>query len=439
LNKIYFGDNLDVLRKHIKDESVDLIYLDPPFNSKRAYNIVHNKEAQFKAFDDTWHWTDETAVQYEYLLKHSTTSVANTISSFRTMLDTNNMMAYLTMMTPRLMELHRVLKDTGSIYLHCDPTASHYLKIIMDNIFGIKNFQNEIVWCYRSGGATKKRFSRKHDVLFFYSKEYKKFNYNCIKERVYYDKPFFSPEQDEEGRYYADVLPVDWWTGIQPVLNLSKERTEYPTQKPLALLERIIKASSNKGDIILDPFCGCATTMIASEKLGRQWIGIDIVYQSVVLLKERLRKNSIFKAEYSVEGEPTTLEGVESLIKERGEFRFQDWIIGRVKGGIPNDKKTADKGVDGLYFWEDAKRTKKAIISVKSGIVHPSDIRDLAGTVDSSKADAGIFLTLKEPTPKMKEVSNSYEFIYDCMGKRYPKIQILTVQEILDRKKLNLP
>lgn len=245
MKKIYIDDCLNVLKSFKTNKNIDLIYLDPPFGGKCD-----------KIFGLSWDCLND----------------------------------YLNWIRPILYELHRVLKNTGSIYLHCDPTASHYLKIIMDNIFGVENFQNEIVWCYRSGGATKKRFSRKHDVLLFYAKDVNKCRYNCIKERVYYEKPFFNPEQDEQGRYYADVLPVDWWTDVQPVLNLSKERTEYPTQKPLALLERIIKASSNRGDVVLDPFCGSGTTIVSAQKLGRQWIGIDINHECRKIIIRRLEE-----------------------------------------------------------------------------------------------------------------------------------------------------
>lgn len=450
LNKIYFGDNLDILKKYIKDESVDLIYLDPPFNSKKAYNIIYEKDVQIKAFDDTWSWTGDIPKTYDDLLHSNNPQVIEAIKSFRSMLGENNMMAYLTMMTPRLMELHRVLKDTGSIYLHCDPTASHYLKIIMDNIFGIKNFRNEIVWCYSGGGGSKKHFGKKHDIIFFYTKT-NKYNFNCDSIRIPYTEGGGTSNALKKGYIMKKNIgsnthnwkpndkgkvPEDYWH--IPFINpMSKERTGYPTQKPLALLERIIKASSNKGDIVLDPFCGCATTMIASEQLDRQWIGIDITYQSVRLLKERLRENKIHSTTFSIEGEPNSIEQVYSLIKERGRFRFQDWITGKV-GGVPNTKKTGDKGEDGYYYWVDNKKSKKAIISVKSGHVTPSDIRDLIGTIDG-KADAGVFLTLEEPTPGMISKTNSKLFIEDSMGGRYPKIQILTVKEILNGKKIDLP
>jgi len=442
MNKIYFGDNLDIMRKYIKDESVDLIYLDPPFNSNRAYNIIYGKEEQFKVFDDTWTWTGDIPKTYDDIIHCGNDKIIDVIEAFHSMLGDNNMTAYLVMMTVRLIELHRVLKDTGSIYLHCDPTASHYLKIIMDNIFGIKNFRNEIVWCYSGGGVPKNAFARKHDVLLFYSKSNKnKFNcqympYSEASKKLVNSRGGTSIDGKKRNIKRGAHL-VDWWSDMNALQTWSKERTGYPTQKPEKLLERIIKASSNSGDVVLDPFCGCATTMVVAEKLKRTWIGIDITYQSFRLLKERLRKNSVLPTDFIVEGEPTTMQQVDRLIEERGRFRFQDWITGKI-GGIPNTKKTADKGEDGYYYWKDNKETKKAIISVKSGHVAPTDIRDLVGTIDK-KADVGIFLTLKEPSTEMVKKAVTTGFIYDSFGQRYPKIQILTVEEILNGKKLDLP
>lgn len=452
INKIYFGDNLDILRRYIKDKSIDLTYLDPPFNSKKPYNIIYNKNAQVKAFEDTWHWTEEIQKTYEDIINQSKNDkIINAMESFRGMLGDNNLMAYLTMMSIRLIELYRVLKDDGSIYLHCDPTASHYLKIIMDNIFGVENFRNEIVWCYRGASTASSWFPRKHDIILFYSKG-DKFKFNIqfgphtnaqlSRYNVIVDGERYANMKGKLRKLGIGVRLMDWWE-IPQIPNNSKERTGYPTQKPLALLERIIKAGSNPGDIVLDPFCGCATAMIASERLGRKWIGIDVTYMSIDLLKKRMvkqwgdgyRENHHFE----VEGEPTTVEQAKQLIKERGRFRFQEWITVKV-GGIPNTKKTGDKGEDGYHYFTDNKEIKKVIISVKSGHnIAPTDIRDLRGTIERQKADAGIFLTLCEPTKGMIEEAVSAGFIYDWIGKRYPKIQILTVEEILKGKRIDLP
>ncbi|MEK6645752.1 MAG: site-specific DNA-methyltransferase, partial [Candidatus Firestonebacteria bacterium] len=258
--ELYYGDNLEILRKKIKDNSIDLCYIDPPFNSKRTYNQIYlNKgeedKAQAQAFIDTWEWNDEANKGFDQIAENYngvfTTQSIDLIQGLSRVLGKESLLAYLISMTLRIAEIQRVLKPTGSFYLHCDPTASHYLKLILDAIFCPKggDFQNEVIWCYRTGGASKKHFSRKHDVIFFYTKT-DKYIFNCKKERIYYDKPFFNPEQDEDGRYYADVLPVDWWV-IPAVINISKERQGYPTQKPEELLERIIKASSNEGDTVL--------------------------------------------------------------------------------------------------------------------------------------------------------------------------------------------
>ena len=259
------GDCLTAMEK-IESDSIDLIYADPPFCSGRDWG----------EFDDRWtadnsglfgdDWDDEVS---RIAGKFHSKSMAN----------------YLSFMASRLEQIHRLLKPTGSLYLHCDPTASHYLKISLDKLFGKGNFRNEISWGYRTGGVSKNWWSKKHDVLFFYAKNYKKYRHNPQKERIIYGRAFFAKAVDKEGRFYADVYVRDFWDDIKAVINVSKERTGYPTQKPLKLLERIIKASSNEGDLILDPFCGSGTTLEAAKKLRRNWIGIDIDISSA---RERL-------------------------------------------------------------------------------------------------------------------------------------------------------
>jgi site-specific DNA-methyltransferase (adenine-specific) len=442
-NKIYYGDNLQILRKYIKDESIDLVYLDPPFNSKRQYNIIYKEpnggtsKAQTLAFDDTWSWTPETQRTYEELITRSDIKpdIVSAIKAFHDMFGTSDLMAYLVMMTIRLIDMHRILKSTGSIYLHCDPTASHYLKIIMDQIFGVENFQNEIIWCYRTGGATKKRWSRKHDVILFYSKT-ENFYFNCIKEREYYEKPFFNPQQDEQGRYYADVLPVDWWN-IPAVINVSKERTDYPTQKPLLLLEKIIKASCPPDGIVLDPFCGCATTLIATQKLNstelninRTWIGIDITYLAVALLKYRLNQEFLgIQHEYDIVGEPVSLLEAQKLA-EQNKHQFAIWAIAKI-GGKPNIRKSGDQGIDGYYDFIDNNIAKRGIIQVKGGHLTLSSIRDFCHTVKREKADIGIFLTLEEPSKQMLQEANGEGFYTDTFFNRYKKISIITIDDLL--------
>ena len=281
-NTLYTGDNLYILNG-MNSEFVDLIYLDPPFNSKRVYSAPIGSKAAGASFKDIWAWHDvdddylDWMEQYPALVEH-----INSIKHIHS----EGMMAYVTYMTQRIVQMHRVLKDTGSLYLHVDPIASHYLKIVLDQIFGKGGFRNEIIWSYRTGGVSKQYWARKHDTILFYAKP--KYKHNAMKERIYYDKKFFTSKADDDGRNYADVYIRDVWDDIKPLINNSKERTGYPTQKPLSLLNRIITASSKKGDLVLDPFCGCATACVAAQQLGRRWIGIDIEEQATNLLMQRL-------------------------------------------------------------------------------------------------------------------------------------------------------
>jgi len=296
-NVLYYGDNLDILRHHIKDNSVDLIYLDPPFNSKADYNVLYKEptgeasKAQITAFEDTWHWTEETGRAFSDIIERAPADVVEMMRSFRHFIgQKNDVIAYLTMMCIRLLELKRVLKNTGTIYLHCDPTASHYLKILMDTIFGKNNFRNEIIWCYRGAGYPKRDFGRRHDVILRYSKssEYI-FNLDAVREE-YADatkerfKHHIGNIRDGKDFGVQELHPLgkqpdDWWQ-IQPIAPSAKERLGYPTQKPENLLDKIIKASSNEGDIILDPFCGCGTAIVVAQRIKRKWIGIDILLRA---------------------------------------------------------------------------------------------------------------------------------------------------------------
>ncbi len=285
-NTLYTGDNLYILNG-MESEKVDLIYLDPPFNSKRIYSAPIGSQATGASFKDIWTWRDvdeeclDWLEQYPALVEH--------ISSIKH-IHSEGMMSYITYMAQRIIQMHRVLKDTGSLYLHVDPIASHYLKIVLDQIFGQSGFRNEIIWSYRTGGVSKQYWARKHDTILFYAKP--KYKHNAMKERVYYDKKFFTDKVDDKGRYYADVYLRDVWDDIKPLINYSKERKGYPTQKPLSLLRRIITASSKKGNLVLDPFCGGATACVAAQELGRKWIGIDIEPQAAPLLFDRLSEDS---------------------------------------------------------------------------------------------------------------------------------------------------
>ena len=452
-NLLYYGDNLKILREHIPDNYVDLIYLDPPFNSKASYNILFKElngtlsEAQITAFEDTWHWGNETEKTFKEIINTASANVVKMMLSLRSFVEENDVMAYLTMMCIRLIELRRVLKDTGTIYLHCDPTASHYLKIIMDVIFGKKNFRNEIVWWYETGGIPKNDFSRKHDIIFRYSKSNKYiFNSKDVKEK----------RSDEVLRRIATGVPgatrstgdyrhpSDVWK-IPAINAMAKERLGYPTQKPEILLEKIIKASSGENDLVLDPFCGCGTSNAVAQKLNRRWIGIDITYLATNLIKWRLKHmfNLEPKKDYTVIGEPEDLHGAQELAKQN-RYQFQWWalpLIGARSYG--NKKKGADTGIDG-YLWftetEGGKIVNKSVIvQVKSGHVSVSHIRDLKGVIEREKADIGIFITLEKPTKPMIEEAVKKGFYHsESWVKDYPKIQILTIEELLSGKKTKM-
>lgn len=469
---LYFGDNLEILRKKIPDKSFDLIYLDPPFNSNRDYNVLfkeglQDSPAQIKAFDDSWHWNRESKQTFDDLATKTNENISNLMLAFEKMLGHNDMLAYLTMMTIRLIKLHQVLKKTGSLYLHCDPTASHYLKIVLDAIFGKKNFRNEIVWCYRGAGYPKKDFGKRHDVIFRYSKsdDYL-FNLDDVREEyaeatkerfkhhignIRKGKDFGAQQLNPLGKQ-----PDDWWE-IQPIAPSAKERLGYPTQKPESLLERIIKASSNDGDWILDPFCGCGTTIAVAERLKRNWVGIDITSLAINLVKHRLRnQHDIGQKQIFVDGLPTDLAGAKELFK-KDPFEFEYWALDLVNA-MPAQSKTkdkmqgADKGIDGvIVFHKDLANGNgsgngkweygKAIVQVKGGAVQRNQIATLKGDVDREKAEAGIFITLEKPTgPMASEAVDGGSFKTKLTGqKEFPKIQILTIDELLRGKLPDLP
>ena len=505
MGALYFGDNLHVLREEIKDETIDLIYLDPPFNSKRDYNVFlktpkgHESDAQITAFEDSWHWGEQAEREFSELLRQQNTDVAEMIQSLRRFLKESDMMAYLVMMANRLLELHRVLKPTGSLYLHCDPTASHYLKIVMDAIFGAENYANEIIWkradtVKGNFGQGTKLFDKNTDTIFFYrksenntfnpqfkaySKEYIDAFYKFIEPgtgRKYQLISMTGPGGAAKGNPYYEVMGVSryWryskkkmeelidkglviqtnpgavprrkqyldegkgvsiqtlWDDISALQASDAERLGYPTQKPLALLERIIEASSNKGDIVLDPFCGCGTAVHAEQKLGRDWIGIDITHLSISLIEKRM-KDAFPGLEFPVHGTPKDLEGAQNLA-ERDKYQFQWWACSLV-GAQPyqGKKKGADGGTDGIIFFQDDEQgAKKIIVSVKGGEhVNVSQIRDLKGTIEREKAAIGIFVTLNEPTEPMVKEAVTAGF-YESPKGQVPKIQILSIEKLLN-------
>ena len=512
-NKLYFCDNLGALRDEISDESVDLVYLDPPFNSNASYNVLYKEptgegsNAQIEAFDDTWHWGPQTAEIYDKT-REAGGKLGDLIEAMLRFLGKNDMMAYLAMMAPRLKELHRVLKPTGSLYLHCDPTASHYLKLVMDAIFGPREFQNEIAWKRFSAKNDPTRYGRSHDVLLYYVKghpstwnpEYGPFEEDYVEQNYRYiekdtgrryrlsDLTAHKPGGDVDyewhgmrpykGRHWAfsrqnlekflvdgrivfrrtgmpvykrylDEMPgvplQDIWTDVRLHAG-SKERLGYATQKPESLLERIINASSNIGDLILDPFCGCGTTIAVAERLHRKWIGIDITHLAINLVIRRL-KDTFGKdlSEFQVIGDPTDLAGARDLAS-KNRHQFEWWALSLVSAHPAQDKKKgADRGIDGVIFFKDDKSQehKKIVVQVKSGHVTAPQIRDLKGVVEREKAVIGLFITLEKPTRDMIKEAADAEFYVpkaEAYGhQKFPKIQILTVEEMLEGKQVKYP
>ncbi len=463
-NTLYYGDNLTIMKEYIEDDSIDLIYLDPPFNSNRNYNIMYRTMTgqdvpeQVEAFCDTWELDAEKEQLardmpiilrkkgYEEILakfwEHLILALRNTQPK---------LLAYLVYMIVRLIEMQRILKPTGSIYLHCDPTASHYIKVIMDGIFGHENFENEIIWSYRTGGSTKKRFSRKHDILLFYSKSTEVKYFNNQKERAYTKSKNRKPGIVNYGASYTE-----FFEDIQGVYNLvnmrdvwdipyinsqAKERLGYPTQKPIALLDRIIKASCPKDGIVFDPFCGCGTTTSAAHLNGRKWIGCDIAILSVKLIREVLKERYNLKEgkSYKITGIPITVEQAHMLF-DSNPLQFEHWAVECV-GGFCNKKQVGDKGIDGYIYFEEDKRFKRMVLSVKGGKnLSPSMVRDLRGTMEREGTEmAGLICLNKEPSKKMKEEAASAGQV-EILGKQYDRLQILTVKNMLeDNQKFDVP
>ncbi len=531
-NRLYYGDNLEILRnrEYFPDACVDLIYLDPPFNSNRNYNVLFksesgvDSEAQITAFEDTWHWGETAEDTYRDLITFAPEKVSTAIEALLNLIDRNQMMAYLVMMTARLVELRRVLKSTGSLYLHCDPTASHYLKIVLDAIFGVENFRNEIIWQRApSKGLASRRLPTNHDIILAYQKS-QKARWNADEMFVPYDMDDLDEKTleqysdvDEDGRRYSltslvnpnrdrpnltyeflgitrvwrwtkermqqayeDGIVVqtkpgnvprqkryldeqkgkplgDIWTDIPPLQGDAAENLKYPTQKPEALLERIIRASSNEGDFVLDPFCGCGTAIAAAHKLGRQWIGIDITHLSIALQKYRLQ--DMFElasgADYEVIGEPATEDAARELAQDsanEGRYQFEWWALSLVgakpvggQAGSRRGKKGSDKGIDGVinFFEQDDKgkpKPRKVIVQVKSGKVKSGDIRDLKGTVEREKAAIGVFITLELPTQAMlKEALAAGNYESEFWNRQYRKLQILSIRDLLGGDGVDMP
>ena len=541
-NVLYYGDNLDILRRYVENESVDLVYLDPPFNSNRDYNVLFQEQdgsrsaAQIKAFNDTWKW-DQSSARTFYDIVQAGGPVADAMVALERLVGHNDVLAYLSMMAPRLVDLRRTLKPTGTLYLHCDPTGSHYLKVLLDAIFGPERFLNEITWKRSSAHSDTKqgmrRCGRIRDILLVFTKtdaytwnpvytrytdDYlrSKYRHTTSKGRFYketdltgarpggeteyewpvkradrkgvrweadLDEEYETPKQGWEyrkvtpysGRYwayskenlrtfaregklihrstgmprlvqYADEMPgvplQDLWDDITPEMGALD--LGYPTQKPEALLERIIKSSSNEGNTVLDPFCGCGTTVAVAQRLNRRWIGIDITHLAITLLKHRLKSAYGDSVSYRVIGEPVSPPDAEVLAAQ-DPYQFQWWALGLVGARPVEQKKGADKGIDGrIYFFPD--RTMKGkpeqmIFSVKAGNVTVSHMRDLRGVVEREKAAIGVLITLNPPTGPMREEAATAGFYTSPeLGRvKYPRIQVLTVEELLNGRKVDCP
>ena len=518
-NKLYFGDNLTILREHVADESVDLIYLDPPFNSNATYNVLFGQHkgdeagAQITAFEDTWHWGLEAEAAYKELVDTAPAKLVELTQALRGFLGQSDMMAYLCMMALRLVELHRVLKSTGSLYLHCDPTASHYLKLVMDATFGADRYVNELVWQRTSAhGNAVRKFAAVHDVILMYSKtdaanwtqqfaKYSdayiaehfvhvdpdgrrfrrcdlvnpgvrpnlRYDYTASDGRVYKPHPNgwkvsleVMKELDRQGRLffpakdggrlrkklYLDESPgvpiTDIWADLPPIHASAKERLGYPTQKPEGLLERIILASCPENGLVLDPFCGCGTTVAVAERVHRRWIGIDITHLAIALMKSRLQDAFGYDlSPFEVEGVPKDLASARELAKA-DRFHFEWWALSLVNARPGQDrKKGADTGIDGLiYFYDDESGTaKKAVVQVKSGHVTSAQVRDLKGVMEREKAKVALFVTLEDPTEPMNKEAATAGFYEPehFQGRGVPKLQILTVEELLSGKRPELP
>ena len=556
MNTLYFGDNLEILKRHISDESVDLLYLDPPFNSNRDYNVLFREQsgtespAQIKAFGDTWNWAGAAAAWDDFTNLCPVPKVVELMHGFHNAIGENDVMAYLVMMAPRLYHLHRVLKPTGSLYLHCDPTASSYLRLILDCIFGAKNFKNEITWKRSSAHNDTRQGMRRcgkiRDILFFYTKSLNQYTWNpqymryaqdyfsseyrhiAPDKRLYKEtdltaaKPggdteyewhvkratdgkkvrwiadlteeFRTPQPGWEyksvkpynGRFWAysktnlllfheqgriihretgmprlmqfademqGITLQDLWDDIPPVSG--NQSLGYPTQKPLALLERIIATSSNPGDVVMDPFCGCGTAIVAAQKLGRQWIGIDITPIATSLVQKRLfdsfgakdvrllsKDDPAQRQAFAIEGLPTDLTGARLLYaKDPSHKDFEMWAVGLIPA-IPQEKKGADRGIDGIaYFHDNPKKPSKAVVQVKGGHVTANQIRDLFGVMHTEKAQLGFFITLEAPTKAMREAALAAGYYQppSGVGRRVEALQIRTIEDLLEGRNFDFP
>jgi site-specific DNA-methyltransferase (adenine-specific) len=478
MNRLYYGDNLGVLRKKIHDETIDLCYIDPPFNSQRNYNQIYNNigeedRAQARAFIDTWTWDQRADLGFDEIIENAegrfASQLVELIKGLRSVLRNSGLMAYIISIALRVTEIRRVLKANGTFYLHCDPTSSHYLKLVLDAVFcsgGGGDFRNEIIWAYESGGRSKRDFASKHDIIFRYTKS-NEWIFNAdqvLLSRVTTRKNHMKRGLDPDGRsfsqiksngkiykYYDDegVIPSDVWTDFSHLQQKDPERLGYPTQKPEALLERIIRASSNVDDIVLDAYCGCGTTVAVAERLKRRWIGIDITYQSIALILRRLEKafgETVSKAA-KLDGIPGDINAARALAVKRDDRlrkEFEKWAVLTYTNNraVINEKKGADAGIDAIAYFKTGKADNaKIVFQVKSGSVKRADIATLRGDMDREMAELAVFITLESPTePMIREAKAKGQYTHAEMGRSYDRISIVTVEEIVENgRRLDIP
>ena len=460
-NCLYYGDCLDWMREW-KDDCVDLIYLDPPFNSNANYSVLFgtagNGDAQYRAFNDTWHWDVAASVRFQKIKKSIRRPAHDAIVGLQHILGNCGMLAYLTYMAERLEEMQRILKPTGSIYLHCDPTASHSLKLLMDAIFGQTSFRNEIIWHYSKGNSPNKDFRRKHDTVFRYcnSEDYvfnqqryphlESQHYRFNKEDADGRKYRINYVKDKNGEYKRfyldDGVPVDdVWSFLREgkfdqLPHNAKENLGYPTQKPEILLERIIKASSCEGDIVLDPFCGCGTAVVAASRLKRRWVGIDISSFAIDLVRKRMNDESIETA-----GIPADLASARKLAREK-PFDFESWAIMRLPGFVPNTKQVADGGIDGrgkLYDKPDNRDSDLALAQVKGGKFNIKDLRAFVSVVDNSEAAIGCYITMDPITSRAARTLATAQETVTVRGQSYNRMNLWSIADYFDNRPCILP
>jgi DNA modification methylase len=468
---LYYGDNLDNLRR-LDDDMVDLCYIDPPFNSKRSYNQIYDRVkghdvAQAQAFIDTWSWDDQAREGYTAIISNAgnrfPVETVELVKGFRNALGEDSLLAYLVSMTLRVAEIHRVLKRTGSFFLHCDPTASHYLKVVLDSIFGYAQCRNEVIWDYSFRLMHLPQFfNRKHDVILFYAKGKKSVFHmpktpwtredlvRSRKQQIHTDKDgvewIWMPggkgnsksrlkrvdELLSEGKAISDVWPI-------PVISSSsKERLGYQTQKPEALLQRIIEATTNEGDLILDAYCGCGTTIAVAEKQHREWIGMDITFQAISLVLTRLPKT--VAAQVYLDGVPRDYESAVSLAHKKDDRlrkEFEKWAILTYTDNRAriNEKKGADGGLDGVgYFWTDRTTTAKITFQVKSGAVSRGDVARLKGDMQRERAELAVLITLQKPSRDMRlEAKRSGQYTHQITGALLDRIRIVEIRDIVEQ------